>query len=111
MFDTYNVPNEIDVNVRGDVLIRDQKHEWKEHYCRKCKDGIITEKEFDSGKAIEYLESIGELDAPPGVPMQAVLRTAPFRAMGRGDNISFWNEKSYPCVHKYCKNSEPISNI
>ena len=81
MFDTYNVPNEIAMNVHGNVLMRDQKHEWREYHCPNCKDGIITEKEFDMGKALEYLED-HNIECPPSCcSMMAFAQTAKFHAM------------------------------
>lgn len=108
MFDTYNVPSKIDVEHSGDVLLRDQKHEWREIHCPNCKDGIITEKYFDEGMAVEYLESIGELSCPVGVPMQAHIHSASYYAAKRGDNVNFIKEKTYKCVHHYCNKIEKI---
>lgn len=85
-----------------DIQLHDQGFEFREAHCKNCKDGIITEKEFDEGKAAEYLESINELNIPIGVSLQAHIHSAPYYAAKNGDKIDFWKEKSYPCVHKYC---------
>jgi len=103
MFDSYNMPNEIDVNIHGNVLMRDQKHEWRDHHCPLCKDGIITEKEFDMGKALQYLET-HNIECPPSCcSMMAFAQTAKLHVMRNKDNIDFTQVKSYPCVHKYCE--------
>ena len=85
-----------------DIQLHDQGFEFKEAHCKNCKDGIITEKEFNEDKALEYLKSINEAMVPCGVLMKTHLRSAPFHAAKNGDKIDFWKEKSYPCVHKYC---------
>ena len=113
MFDTYNVPSKIDVEHFGNVLLRDQKHEWRESHCKNCKNGIIAERYFDEKVAIEYMVHLQEIgfekaSCSPCVSMQTHLHSMPFYAAQRGDKIDFYKEKSYKCVHHYCNK---INNI
>lgn len=92
------------LTIHHDVFVRDQKHEWREHYCKNCKAGLIKERKLNVDRALDYLKTIGKNIAPPCIPVHVYAMQAIIEKEKRGENSnSLFDTQIYPCVHKYCE--------